>query len=126
MPSATTNSSPDDDIECLKDKVWAFLDEIKAKYHDERQMCLKFLDMMIDFKLKKLDPLGVVTRLAHLFKRHPELFLGFNIFLPPGYKVDVLIGKEGYVSQVKVSVPHTSSEDDTNNSSVNNILLFYI
>lgn len=36
-----------------------------------------------------IDTPGVISRVSTLFKGHPELIVGFNTFLPPGYKIEV-------------------------------------
>lgn len=36
-----------------------------------------------------IDTPGVINRVSNLFKGHPELIVGFNTFLPPGYKIEV-------------------------------------
>jgi histone deacetylase complex regulatory component SIN3 len=36
-----------------------------------------------------IDTPGVIQRVSNLFKGHPELIVGFNTFLPPGYKIEV-------------------------------------
>ena len=42
-----------------------------------------------EFKSKSIDTPGVIARVSRLFKDHPELLVGFNKFLPPGYKIEV-------------------------------------
>jgi len=37
----------------------------------------------------RIDTPGVISRVSNLFKGHPELIVGFNTFLPPGYKIEV-------------------------------------
>lgn len=39
---------------------------------------------------RSLDTPGVIRRVSELFKGYPKLILGFNTFLPPGYKIEVL------------------------------------
>ncbi|KAL4216441.1 Paired amphipathic helix protein Sin3a [Mactra antiquata] len=39
--------------------------------------------------LFSIDTPGVINRVSNLFKGHPELIVGFNTFLPPGYKIEV-------------------------------------
>ena len=34
-----------------------------------------------------IDTPGVIMAVSELFKGHPELIVGFNTFLPAGYKV---------------------------------------
>ena len=31
----------------------------------------------------------MITRVSSLFRGHPALIVGFNTFLPPGYKIEV-------------------------------------
>lgn len=39
--------------------------------------------------LISIDTPGVISRVSQLFKGHPDLIMGFNTFLPPGYKIEV-------------------------------------
>ncbi|CAG9794152.1 unnamed protein product [Diatraea saccharalis] len=55
---------------------------------------------MKEFKSQTIDTPGVITRVSNLFKGHPELIVGFNTFLPPGYKIEVQSN-----GQVSVSMP---------------------
>jgi hypothetical protein len=41
------------------------------------------------FPVGSIDTPGVIQRVSNLFKGHPELIVGFNTFLPPGYKIEV-------------------------------------
>ena len=36
-----------------------------------------------------IDTPGVIGRVSNLFKGHPDLIVGFNTFLPPGFKIEV-------------------------------------
>lgn len=36
-----------------------------------------------------IDTPGVINRVSTLFRGHPDLIVGFNTFLPPGYKIEV-------------------------------------
>ncbi|KAG7270358.1 hypothetical protein CRUP_034468, partial [Coryphaenoides rupestris] len=38
---------------------------------------------------RSIDTPGVISRVSQLFKGHPDLIMGFNTFLPPGYKIEV-------------------------------------
>uniref|UniRef100_A0A8C4HQL6 Paired amphipathic helix protein Sin3b n=1 Tax=Dicentrarchus labrax TaxID=13489 RepID=A0A8C4HQL6_DICLA len=49
----------------------------------------KFLDIMKEFKSQSIDTPGVINRVSQLFHGHPDLVLGFNAFLPPGYRIEV-------------------------------------
>jgi hypothetical protein len=48
----------------------------------------QFLDIMKEFKAQTIDTPGVIDRVLQLFHGHRELILGFNTFLPPGYKIE--------------------------------------
>ena len=37
----------------------------------------------------RIDTPGVINRVSNLFQGHPDLIVGFNTFLPPGYKIEV-------------------------------------
>uniref|UniRef100_A0A4W6ESG4 SIN3 transcription regulator family member Ab n=1 Tax=Lates calcarifer TaxID=8187 RepID=A0A4W6ESG4_LATCA len=41
------------------------------------------------FCYHSIDTPGVINRVSQLFKGHPDLIMGFNTFLPPGYKIEV-------------------------------------
>lgn len=41
------------------------------------------------FLIFSIDTPGVINRVSNLFKGHPDLIVGFNTFLPPGYKIEV-------------------------------------
>lgn len=41
------------------------------------------------FCVYSIDTPGVINRVSQLFKGHPDLIMGFNTFLPPGYKIEV-------------------------------------
>ncbi len=41
------------------------------------------------FCFSSIDTPGVISRVSTLFRGHPDLIVGFNTFLPPGYKIEV-------------------------------------
>uniref|UniRef100_A0A0W0G8G3 Histone deacetylase sin3 component n=1 Tax=Moniliophthora roreri TaxID=221103 RepID=A0A0W0G8G3_MONRR len=65
-----------------------YLDAVKAEFHDQPDVYNQFLDIMGDFKRKKIDTPGVIQRVGVLFQGRPSLIQGFNTFLPPGYRMD--------------------------------------
>ena len=44
---------------------------------------------MKNFKAQAIDTPGVIKRVSELFKGHDNLILGFNTFLPPGFKIEI-------------------------------------
>lgn len=112
----------------------SYLDQVKFKFNTQPQVYNDFLDIMKEFKSQRfvyyafillpllilrllnnvnvicsIDTPGVIARVSNLFKGHPELIVGFNTFLPPGYKIEVQSNDQGYAYQVSVSVPSPNS-----------------
>lgn len=52
-------------------------------------MMNQMLNYSHSFFLYSIDTPGVINRVSQLFKGHPDLIMGFNTFLPPGYKIEV-------------------------------------
>jgi paired amphipathic helix protein Sin3a len=51
----------------------------------------------------------VISRVSQLFKGHPDLIMGFNTFLPPGYKIEVQTNEQVNVTtpgQIHYITPH--------------------
>lgn len=44
---------------------------------------------LLSTQSQAIDTEGVIRRVKTLFKGHRSLILGFNLFLPPGYKIDL-------------------------------------
>ncbi|ESO95141.1 hypothetical protein LOTGIDRAFT_232221 [Lottia gigantea] len=67
----------------------SYLDQVKLQFGNHPQVYNDFLDIMKEFKSQTIDTPGVINRVSNLFKGHPDLIVGFNTFLPPGYKIEV-------------------------------------
>lgn len=67
----------------------SYLDQVKFKFGNQPQVYNDFLDIMKEFKSQSIDTPGVIARVSSLFRGHPELIVGFNTFLPPGYKIEI-------------------------------------
>ncbi|XP_053721872.1 paired amphipathic helix protein Sin3a-like [Synchiropus splendidus] len=67
----------------------SYLDQVKLQFGHQPHVYNDFLDIMKEFKSQSIDTPGVISRVSQLFKGHPELIMGFNTFLPPGYKIEV-------------------------------------
>lgn len=66
-----------------------YLDQVKIIFAHKPKVYNDFLDIMKEFKSQSLDTPGVITRVASLFRGHADLIVGFNAFLPHGYKIDI-------------------------------------
>lgn len=96
----------------------SYLDQVKHTYRDQPQVYNDFLNIMTEFKSQKIDTPGVINRVMNLFKDHPELIQGFNAFLPPGYKIDVVRSNHSGPSRVSVDVAIRSSSSTIQNQPV--------
>lgn len=65
-----------------------YLDQVKLQFGNQPQVYNDFLDIMKEFKSQSIDTPGVINRVSTLFRGHPDLIVGFNTFLPPGYKIE--------------------------------------
>uniref|UniRef100_A0AAX7TTF0 Paired amphipathic helix protein Sin3b n=1 Tax=Astatotilapia calliptera TaxID=8154 RepID=A0AAX7TTF0_ASTCA len=73
---------------CVEDAL-SYLDQVKIRFANDPGIYNKFLDIMKEFKSQSIDTPGVINRVSQLFHGHPDLVLGFNAFLPPGYRIEV-------------------------------------
>lgn len=65
-----------------------YLDQVKSKFNDQPVVYNQFLDIMKEFKSQSLDTPGVIAKVSTLFRGHTDLIVGFNTFLPPGYRIE--------------------------------------
>ena len=66
-----------------------YLDQVKMEFGDRPQIYNEFLDIMKTFKTQQIDTPGVIRRVSTLFQGNKKLVLGFNTFLPEGYKIEL-------------------------------------
>jgi paired amphipathic helix protein Sin3a len=66
-----------------------YLDEVKQQFKDRPTIYNEFLTIMKNFKSMELDTPGVIKRVSKLFRGYNNLILGFNTFLPEGFKISL-------------------------------------
>ena len=66
-----------------------YLDQVKMAFEDKPEIFNKFLDIMKNFKAQEIDTPGVIQQVSRLFRGYNKLILGFNTFLPDGYKIEL-------------------------------------
>ncbi|XP_023025930.1 SIN3 transcription regulator family member A isoform X2 [Leptinotarsa decemlineata] len=103
--TAALQESPPGSQRLKVEDALSYLDLVKYKFGSKPQVYNDFLDIMKEFKSQSIDTPGVIQRVSNLFKGFPELIVGFNTFLPPGYKIEVQRNDQGYAFQVSVSMP---------------------
>ena len=84
----------------------SYLDQVKYKFGNQPQVYNDFLDIMKEFKSQSIDTPGVIARVSQLFRGHPELIVGFNTFLPPGYKIEVQCNEAVRVFKISIKYIH--------------------
>lgn len=66
-----------------------YLDQVKMEFGDRPQIYNEFLHIMKTFKSQEIDTPGVILRVTQLFQGNKALVLGFNTFLPDGFKIEI-------------------------------------
>jgi paired amphipathic helix protein Sin3a len=66
-----------------------YLDDVKTEFKDRPRVYNEFLGIMKNFKSQEVDTPGVIARVSKLFRGYNKLILGFNTFLPDGYKISL-------------------------------------
>ena len=82
-----------------------YLDRVKIEFGERPHIYNEFLDIMKHFKAQQIDTPGVIQRVSNLFKGNKRLVLGFNTFLPEGYKIE--LDAEGNTVASQAGVPGT-------------------
>jgi paired amphipathic helix protein Sin3a len=72
-----------------------YLDQVKVEFGDRPHIYNEFLDIMKTFKTQQIDTPGVIRRVSTLFQGNRRLVLGFNTFLPEGYKIELPLDGDG-------------------------------
>lgn len=117
--------SPGNNFQRLKvEDALSYLDLVKYKFGSKPQVYNDFLDIMKEFKSQSIDTPGVIQRVSSLFKGFPDLIVGFNTFLPPGYKIEVQRSDQGYAFQVSVSVPSPTGTVSSDSGQQKSAMIF--
>ncbi len=66
-----------------------FLERVRDIFSDRPFIYNSFLAVMKEFKEQTITTDGVINRVKVLFKGHSDLLQGFNMFLPPAYRIRV-------------------------------------
>lgn len=72
-----------------------YLDQVKMEFGDRPHIYNEFLDIMKNFKSQQIDTPGVIRSVSNLFHGNKKLVLGFNTFLPEGYKIELPLDGNG-------------------------------
>jgi len=66
-----------------------YMNKVKYEFTNQPEVYDDFLVLLGEFKTKKIDYLGVAERISNIFKGHPELIMGFNVWLPPSHQIEL-------------------------------------
>ncbi|CAN0292806.1 unnamed protein product, partial [Ectocarpus sp. 12 AP-2014] len=97
-----------------------YLDQVKIEFGDKPEIYNEFLDIMKNFKAMAIDTPGVIRRVSSLFRGYNKLILGFNTFLPDGYKIELSDIEEmnrEHERQLAISRGEIAPDSVDNNSS---------
>jgi paired amphipathic helix protein Sin3a len=86
-PSQASRASTAHLRELRVEDALLYLDHVKMEFKDRPQIYNEFLAIMKNFKTQAVDTPGVIRRVSKLFRGYNNLILGFNTFLPEGYKI---------------------------------------
>ncbi|BBN17018.1 hypothetical protein Mp_7g11300 [Marchantia polymorpha subsp. ruderalis] len=89
----------------------AFLKMVKETLKDEVERYDAFVKSMQSFKRGLISTREVIKRVKGLFKNHPSLILGFNIFLRPSDRIEVPAEDEVDVEKLKVALRFVNKEE---------------
>uniref|UniRef100_A0A0D3API6 Histone deacetylase interacting domain-containing protein n=1 Tax=Brassica oleracea var. oleracea TaxID=109376 RepID=A0A0D3API6_BRAOL len=69
--------------------VRGYLQIVLNRFPDNREIYDKITKLLKDLRLARVRSAynDVISKVSQLFKEHKDLLLGFNKFLPPGYKI---------------------------------------
>jgi len=91
-----------------------YLDQVKMAFGAKPEIYNEFLDIMKNFKAQEIDTPGVIQQVSHLFRGYNKLILGFNTFLPEGYKIELpLEGDHATMTVITPSGVSASVVSDT-------------
>ncbi|ELT99328.1 hypothetical protein CAPTEDRAFT_222624 [Capitella teleta] len=74
----------------------AYIMNVKKAYADDPNVYSAFMGVLKHYHSKKANELSTVNQVVGLFRTRPDLVLGFNEFLPPGFSIH-MYEKSGYV-----------------------------
>ncbi|KAI8990134.1 paired amphipathic helix [Pilobolus umbonatus] len=72
----------------IKDAV-GYLEQIKSEYEKQPEIYNKFLKIMHDFRLEKINTPQVLEQVTLLFRGKPWLIRNFLMFLPPEHILNI-------------------------------------
>ncbi|KAM8961090.1 paired amphipathic helix protein Sin3b [Pelodytes ibericus] len=112
-PNSNNWSKSQEKLPVHVEDALSYLDQVKIRFGSDPATYNGFLEIMKEFKSQSIDTPGVIRRVSQLFHEHPDLMLGFNAFLPLGYKIE--LPKNGKVV-VQTSLTSPVSSDAATSS----------
>ncbi len=95
-----------------------YLDQVKLEFGDRPRIYNEFLEIMKNFKAHEIDTPGVIMRVSDLFRGYNNLILGFNTFLPDGFKISIKDLVEGGRYASKKPIPQHAHDMQSGNVSM--------
>ncbi|TRZ16256.1 hypothetical protein HGM15179_010835 [Zosterops borbonicus] len=99
-------AAPHEKLPVHVEDALSYLDQVKIRFGSDPATYNGFLEIMKEFKSQSIDTPGVIRRVSQLFHEHPDLIVGFNAFLPLGYRIEIpKNGKLSIQSPLNSQVP---------------------
>jgi hypothetical protein len=67
--------------------AFMYLDDVKTEFKDRPLIYNEFLGLLTQFRLQEVDKPVLIAKITKLFRGYNNLILGFNVFVPDGYKI---------------------------------------
>ena len=81
-----------------------YLSKVQHTFSDHPDIYNEFRDILRKFKAGEIDTDDVINRVLDLFRGHDNLILGFNTFLPVGYRIEIRSNEEVNDEEVNVTL----------------------
>eukprot|EP00957_Ditylum_brightwellii_P203513 15334953-Ditylum_brightwellii.AAC.1 len=65
-----------------------YVTQVKLAFRNQPRGYLEFLNMIQKVRSREINMVGAIHTVSHLFRGHASLLLGFNAFLPDGFKIE--------------------------------------
>ena len=99
----------DRQVPVLNDAL-SYIGHVKSRFADEPSVYNEFVNVWQDFEAGAMGEELVIDKICGLFSRKSDLIEGFNPFLGPGYRMELLHGSDFVPSAVRITTPMGTGE----------------
>jgi paired amphipathic helix protein Sin3a len=103
----SNHSSPFASQQAFVDEALGYIRQVKMRFSNNPNVYEDFLEVLNKFKAHEIDTPAVMYGLIRLLSENPDLICNFNMFMPPGYRMDYT--SDYTTNAVRVTTPTGSS-----------------